>query len=167
MAVIDWDYWRLRYVSSDDLCTLEALSQEPGAPALSTLKKRSRGDSDTPSWPEQRKQFRNQADTLAHSLVQNDAVAGKAAKEVARLVDTAEMLGRHQKVIHGVLSKGLAALKELNPRDFRPNEALSMIKWAVEAERLLEGLATARTDLDLTVLSDEQLDKIIDGSANL
>lgn len=163
MAKIDWDYWRLRYVSSDDFCTLEALSREPGAPALNTLKKRSRGDSTTPSWPEQRKQFRNQAD----DLVRNDAIAGKAAREVSRLVDTAEMLGRHQKMIHAVMGKGLAALKELKPNDLRPSDALNMIKWAVEAERLLEGLATQRADIDFATLSDEQIDAIIDGSPHL
>ena len=87
MAHIDWDHWRLRYVAGDDAVTLEALSKEPEAPALNTLKKRSSKD----SWTEQRERFRHQRDTIAH----HDATVAAAASEVKKIIDAAEMLTRH------------------------------------------------------------------------
>jgi hypothetical protein len=137
----DWDKWRLRYVGGEDSLTLDALSQEPGAPALNTLKKRSSKE----SWTEQRKRFRHQRDTIAH----HDAHLAAAASEVTKLIDTAEMLTRHMKALKMIGGKGLAAINALDPNDLKPTEALNYIKFAIEGERLTEGLATERQDVSI------------------
>lgn len=49
---IDWEYWENRYVLGDEECTLNTISQEPGAPALSTLKRYSSRQ----KWADKKKQ---------------------------------------------------------------------------------------------------------------
>ena len=151
----DWDKWRLRYVSGDDLLTLEALSQEPGAPALNTLKKRSSKE----SWTEQRKRFRHQRDTIAH----HDAHVVSAAEKVVKIIDSAEMMTRHSKAAKLIGSIALRAFQSYDPASLKPSEATAMMKLAVEVERLTEGLATQRQQVDFSNLPDSELEKIANG----
>jgi hypothetical protein len=153
----DWEKWRLRYVSGTDTLTLEALSQEPGAPALNTLKKRSSRE----SWTEQRKRFRHQASTTAHQ----DAVIGKAAEKVEQIIDAAEMLTRHSKACKLIGRLAVQAFQGYDPATLKPTEAIAMMRLALEYERLTEGHATQRQSLsvDLSGLSDSELEEIANG----
>ena len=162
MAHIDWDKWRLRYVAGDDAVTLEALSREPEAPALNTLKKRSSKD----SWAEQRERFRHQRDTIAH----HDATVEAAASEVKKIIDSAEMLTRHAqltKLMGSIAQHELIALRrrQLNgePTGLKPDDALKLARAAIADERLTEGLATQRQEIDLSGMSDAELEKIANG----
>lgn len=157
MAKIDWDEWRLKYVSGGDEVTLEALSKAPGAPALDTLKKRSAKE----SWKDQRDRFRNQIGTITHQ----DAAVVSAASEVKKIIDTAEMLTRHAKASRLVGQKAIQAMQMIDPAKLKPADALAWLKFAIEAERLTEGLATQRTeaDIDLRSLSDAELERLARG----
>ncbi len=157
MARIDWDKWRLKYVSGPDSYTLEALSKEPGAPALNTLKKVSSRE----SWTEQRKRFRHQTDTMAH----HDAVVDAAADKVSKIIDTAEMLTRHNSIATGLLAKGAAALSQLDPSTLKPTEIAQFLKMGIDVQRIIEGMATERSEMkvDLSQLTDAELEKIANG----
>lgn len=144
MARIDWNYWRLQYVSGADDLTLEALSREPGAPALNTLKKRSSRE----CWADQRKQFRHQSDTIAH----HDAHLQSAAQKIEKIVDTAEMLTRHSKAAKLIGSIAIKAFQSYNPSKLKPSEATQMMKLAIEIERLTEGLATERNVSEVDII---------------
>ena len=162
MAKLDWDYWRLRYVSSDDSITLEALSREPKAPALNTLKKRSSRE----SWAEQRERFRHQRDTLAHQ----DTKVVAAASEVRKLIDTAAMITRHSQLCQLMGSIAVYELQQLRrqqlagePTGLKPDDALKLARAAIADERLTEGLATQRQEIDLSAMTDAELEKLANG----
>lgn len=136
---IDWDYWRIKYVQGADECTLEVLADEPKAPALSTLKKHSSNE----GWPGQRQKFRDQL----NKSVLSDAKVEQAAEKVTQLINRAEMLERHHKIYRSVAALAIAALNSSNPQDIKPSDALAMIKWATDGERLLEGMETDKHSL--------------------
>ena len=162
MAHIDWDKWRIRYVSGPDSLTLDALSKEPGAPALDTLKKRSSRD----SWLAQRERFRHQKSTIAH----HDATVEAAAAEVKQIIDSAEMLTRHaqaSKLAGSVAMFELNRLRQMQvngaPTNMKLAEIVNLLKMAIEVERLTEGMATQRQEIDFSALSDAELEKIANG----
>ena len=162
MAHIDWNHWRLRYVAGDDSVTLEALSREPKAPALNTLKKKSSRE----SWAEQRERFRHQRDTIAH----HDATVASAATEVKKIIDSAEMLTRHAqltKLMGAIAAHELQQLRRKQlagePTGLKPDDALKLARAAIADERLSEGLATQRQELDLSSMSDAELEKLANG----
>jgi hypothetical protein len=162
MAKIDWDYWRLRYVASDDLITLEALSREPKAPALNTLKKRSSRE----SWAEQRDRFRHQRDTLAHQ----DAKVVSAASEIQKLIDTAAMITRHAQLCQLMGRIAAYELQQLRRKQLegeatglKPDDVLKLARAAIADERLTEGLATQRQEIDLSSMTDAELEKLANG----
>lgn len=164
MAHIDWDKWRLKYVAGDDAVTLEALSREPEAPALNTLKKRSSKD----SWAEQRERFRHQRDTIAH----HDATVVAAASEVKKIIDSAEMLTRHAQLSRLMASIAIYEFNRVRekqragqPTGLKPSEIAALAKLAIDTERMTEGLATQRQELDLSGLDDAALEKLARGDA--
>jgi hypothetical protein len=73
------------------------------------------------------------------------------------------MLTRHIKAARLAGQKALQAMQATDPATLKPQEALAWLKFAVEAERLAEGLATERQEIDLSTLSDEELDRLING----
>jgi hypothetical protein len=161
-ARIDWNEWRLKYVSGGDEVTLEALSKAPGAPALNTLKKRSSRE----SWAEQRERFRHQRDTIAH----HDATVMAAASEVKKIIDAAEMLTRHaqlSKLMGAIAAYELSQIRQKQqhnaPTGLEASDVMRFAKLAMESERLTEGLATQRQEIDLSGLSDAELERMANG----
>jgi hypothetical protein len=160
---IDLSKWRIAYLTGDDDVTLETLSQIPGAPALSTLKKHSAQE----SWTDQRKHFRNHTATL---IVQSEAVV-HAADQVQRLVDIAETVTRQIKLAKALQNAAVKALKDLDTARISPRDIPQWIKISTELERLAIGLATSRIEVDravdVTQLSDEELEQIVNSSEDL
>ena len=155
MAAIDWNYWRHKYVSGEDSLTLKALSEIQGAPAYITIRKRSAAE----SWDDQRKRFRNSRDTQAIHSEQGE----QAAARVEKIIDTAEMLTRHMKAARLVGQKAIQAMQMTDPATLKPAESLAWLKFAVEAERLTEGLATQRQEIDLSSMTEAELEKLSNG----
>ena len=155
MAKIDWDYWRHRYVAGDDTVTYRSLADVQGAPKYQTLRNRASQE----DWPAQPKRFKDNLSTITATVPE----AQHVAQQVSKLVDTAEMLTRHIKAARLAGQKALQAMQATDPATLKPQEALAWLKFAVEAERLAEGLATERQEIDLSTLSDEELDRLING----
>jgi hypothetical protein len=138
MAGYDWNYWRHLYVSGDDAISLEELRKRPNAPSIGSLKRRSTEE----SWPEQRKQFRYRAATIA--LQSETGVA--AAQQVEQLIDAAEMITRHIRLARELQIKAEEALKLLEPSSMQARDILAWIKESGQIERLALGMATERQD---------------------
>jgi flagellar hook-basal body complex protein FliE len=155
MAKIDWDYWRHKYVTGDDTVTYRSLADVQGAPAYQTLRNRASQE----DWPAQRKRFKDNLSTVVATVPE----AQHVAQQVSKLVDTAEMLTRHIKAARLAGQKAIQSMQSTDPTTLKPQEALAWLKFAVEAERLAEGLATERQEIDLSTLSDEELDRLING----
>ncbi|MFK0731405.1 MAG: hypothetical protein ACFKPT_02655 [Gloeotrichia echinulata GP01] len=155
----DWDYWRYKYVSSDDSVTLEILSRSPNAPGLRALKTRSTQE----SWVDQRKAFRHQA----IAKVTESATTQQAIQQTQQLVDAAEAIARHVKLAKALQSLAASRIKTLDPQDLTIKDLLQFIKEGTNIERLAIGLATDRTEVDMKIdfsdLSDEQLERIAKG----
>ena len=62
-------------------------------------------------------------------------------------------------------SKAIAKLNSVEAETLTVREALDLIKWAVDGERLTEGLATQRQEIDLSAMSDAELEKLANGGA--
>jgi hypothetical protein len=153
----NWTEWKKRFVSGGDEVTLKWLSEQPGAPSYSSLRKRSAPKWE--DWEEQRKNYREQVDTLAtvHPDVQ------QTTARVEKIIDTAEMLTRHMKAARLVGQKAILAMQATDPASLKPTEALAWMKFAIEAERLTEGMATARQEIDLSGMSDKDLEALANG----
>jgi len=153
----NWKPWRDRFISGGDDVTLKWLSEQPNAPSYSSLRKRSAPKWE--DWEEQRKNFRRTREQVAalHPDVQSTVT------EVQKLIDTAEMLSRHVKAARLAGSKAIAALQATDPATLKPREALEWLKFAVDTERLIEGLATTRQEIDLAGLSDAELERLANG----
>ena len=155
MAKIDWDYWRNKFVTGADSVTLKKLSEVPGAPAYQTLKNRANKE----SWGELRKRYEYQKSTMA-------AAQPGVAETVAtaqKIIDSVEMLTRHSHAARFIGGLGIKALKAKDPEKISGRDAIALIKLGVEIERLTEGLATQRQELDVTGLSDAELEKLASG----
>lgn len=154
----DWDKWRRRYVASGDGITLESIANEPGAPSLSTLKKRSMSE----SWSEQRKVYRNRVGTLEEQEIAQSSATQRAIAKVDRIIDTAEMITRHTQASRWLMALGKKALEraEVIPA----HVAVQMIKLGLEGERICMGLDSDRASQSFNPdeLSDEELQKIAD-----
>ena len=153
----DWKQWRDRFISGGDEVTLRWLSEQPGAPSYSSIRKRSAPSNE--DWEEQRRNYRNNLDTLA--ATSPDAQA--AARRVSKIIDSAEMMTRHSKAAKLIGSIALKAFQSYDPASLKPSEATAMMKLAVEVERLTEGLATQRQQVDFSNLPDSELEKIANG----
>lgn len=163
MASFDWNYWKEKYVTGGDEVTLDALANTPDAPKLDTLKKRSIKE----SWVEQRKQFRRQMHKVhkAIDLKVEEAVDA----QVDRLIDLAETIARHIRMSKKLQQIADSAMDSIDPSTLEPRDIVAWVKAGAELERLAIGLSTSKTDInvDVTAMSDEQLELIIAGEANL
>lgn len=162
MAKTNWDGWRKKYVEGDDVVTLKFLSEQAGAPTYGSIRTRASRE----SWEEQRKRFRNNRDTLAANVPSVQAVAA----QTQRIIDSAEMLTRHAqltKLMGAIAAHELQQLRRKQlagePTGLKPDDALKLARAAIADERLTEGLATQRQAIDLTSLTDEQLEKLANG----
>ena len=153
----DWEKWRRLYVVGGDDVTLPTIAVIPGAPSLPSLKRVCAAE----LWADQRKRFRMERDTVT---IRDDA-AVSAVNQVERIIDAAEMLTRHAKASRLVGQKAIQAMQMVDPATLKPADALAWLKFAVEAERLTEGLATQRQEIDLSAMTDAELEKLANGGA--
>ena len=153
----DWEKWRRLYVVGGDDVTLPTIAVIPGAPSLPSLKRVCAAE----LWADQRKRFRMERDTVT---IRDDA-AVSAVNQVERIIDAAEMLTRHAKASRLVGQKAIQAMQMVDPATLKPADALAWLKFAVEAERLTEGLATQRQEIDLSSMTDAELEKLANGGA--
>lgn len=157
MARHDWKDWKNVYVCGPDSVTLESMALMPNAPSIAALKRHCSAD----SWKEQRKQFRYIRD--AESA--RDEAAQEAIAKVERLVDASELIVKHlrlAKAMQGLTAKRLQTIKL---EEITPNILVQWLKLSVDIERICLGLATQHAQIDLTQMSDEQLEKIVAGEA--
>jgi len=157
-ASVEWAKWKRIYVTGDDDITLAVLSRHQDAPSLNQLKKISTRD----SWPEQRKQYRNQLDRK----VLESASTQRVVDHVERLIDVAEIQTRHIKLAKSMQSRVAASLQDMQQKNttLSPRDAATWLKIATDLERLAVGLVTHRTEVvatDVTALTDEELQAII------
>ena len=152
----NWDEWRRRFVSSGDEVTLKWLSEQPGAPSYSSLRKRSAPKWE--DWEEQRKNYREQLRTVAS--VSPDVK--QTAEMVTKIIDTAEMLTQHNTLAKALISKAAEGLQHLRPATMKPSEIAAFAKLGVDIQRITEGLATQRTELDLKSMTDAELQALVD-----
>jgi hypothetical protein len=145
MAKIDWDTWRKKFIQGPDELDLKKLSEYNGAPAYQTLRNRSSAE----DWPDQRKRYRDNLGTLTSIVPDAQAVA----TNVTKIIDSAEMLTRHaqlSKLAGAIAASELKALyakiQQKQPTGLRPDDLLKLAKFAVETERLTEGLVTERQE---------------------
>jgi hypothetical protein len=71
----------------------------------------------------------------------------ETVEQAARIIDAAEMLTRHMKAARLVGQKALQAMQLTDPSTLKPSDAINWIRWAVEAERLVEGMAGSKTEV--------------------
>jgi len=155
MARLDWDLWRKKFIQGPDSLDLKRLSEYNGAPAYQSLRNRSSKE----DWPGQRKRFRDNVGTLADTVPDAQQVTSK----VEKLIDSAEMMTRHMKAFRLAGSKAISKLNSVDPQTLTVKEALDLMKWAVDGERLTEGLATQRQAVDLSGMSESDLEKLARG----
>jgi len=151
----DWEKWRRLYVVGGDDVTLPTIAVIPGAPSLPSLKRVCAAE----LWADQRKRFRTERDTVT---IRDEATVS-AVNQVERIIDAAEMLTRHAKASRLVGQKAIQAMQMVDPATLKPADALAWLKFAVEAERLTEGLATQRQEIDLSAMTDAELEKLANG----
>jgi hypothetical protein len=164
MAAIDWSYWRQKYVTGEDTLTLKALSEYQEAPAYQTIKNRANKE----DWADQRKRYRYQRSTDAST----QPGVKETVEQAAKIIDAAEMITRHAglaKLMGAIAQRELILLRqkqEVKPAistGLKPAEILNLAKAAIEIERLTEGLATQRQEIDLSGLSDAELERLANG----
>jgi len=134
LDLYDWEEYRRRYLNGE---SLESLAQD--GPPLALLRARAAAE----GWKEQRKRFKRDPNQ--------------------QLVDTAEMLARHARWARILGQLGIRALEARDPSSLRPSEALQLVKLAVEIERLVEGQASSRVEIDLSKLTIEELERLARG----
>ena len=60
------------------------------------------------------------------------------------------MLSQHNAIAKALLSKGVEAIRLLDPKELRPSDIVTFLKLGIDTQRLTEGLATERQELDLS-----------------
>ena len=155
-AKVNWKIWRDQFVQGPDDLDYKRLSKYTGAPAYSSLRNRASQE----DWPDQRKRYRENLGTLTGTVPDVQATAA----QVEKIIDAAEMLTRHMKAARLAGQKAILAMQATDPTTLKPAEALAWLKWAVDAERMTEGLATERQEvIDLSILPDAALEKLANG----
>ena len=142
--------------------SLKELSEGHTAPAFKTLRNKSSAE----DWPSQRQKFRDMKRTQAAILPD----VKQTADEVKKIIDSAEMLTRHAqltKLMGAIAAHELQQLRRKQlagePTGLKPDDALKLARAAIADERLTEGLATQRQELDLSSMSDAELEKLANG----
>jgi hypothetical protein len=155
-ARVDWDNWRTKFIKGPDDLDLKRLSEYTGAPAHQSLRNRSSAE----DWPNQRRRYRDSLGTQSSTHPDVQATVAHAQK----IIDSAEMLTRHMQAARLVGQKAILAMKATDPTTLKPGEALALLKWAIDAERMVEGMATDRQEvIDISTLTDSALEKLANG----
>lgn len=159
---IDWDKWRGQFVRGNDDVTIAALAECEGAPALQTLRNKSSKE----GWFEQRKRYRCEVQErgAVHFSGTKEEVAD-AIDRTIKIVDAAEMLTRHNRLAKALIGVAAKGLKHLDPKKLKPNEIANLAKLGIDVQRITEGLATERAEVNFKAMSDDELDRFIDGNA--
>lgn len=164
MPRYNWETLTKEYVTGNDELTLEAMSKKEGYPSIQSLLNKSAKE----HWTEQRKIYRqkeSQRKKLHDNLAAIDNDIGQYVKQteavVSQLVDEVETITRHLNVVRLMLVKGVEGIKAIDPKTLKPMESLSLTKTALELERLTNGLATEKIDIEN--VSDEELEKLAHG----
>jgi predicted metal-binding protein len=150
---VDWDKWRRKYIQGMELVEI---SEVQGAPSYSALRNRSSQH----DWPDQRRRFQYNSIALAQAVTPEVEDVVRKANEI---IDTAEMLTRHSKALRQIGAIAMRAFQSYDPASLKPSEATALLRLALEYERLTEGLATQRQEIDLSSLSDAELERLARG----
>jgi ABC-type Fe2+-enterobactin transport system substrate-binding protein len=159
----DWAHWRKLFVAGDDTVTLKWLSGQPGAPSYDAF--RAKAKTSAENWEEQRQKYRQHLSNMAATTPEAQA----AVDQVARIVDTAEMLTQHNQIARLLIAKGVEGVRALESKHLKGSELLAYLKAGIEIQRLTEGLATKRQEINLTNiqdLSDKELERIVAGDGD-
>ena len=165
---INWPHWRKEFVQGGDEITLTALSKRPHSPALQTFKNKSAEE----NWDEQRKRYRRELESRGAYDSAKDEIKPEIAAAIDRtekIIDTAEMLTQHNAIAKALIGIGAAGIKEFQLNNFakakqmKPRELLEFAKFGIEMQRIIEGMATSKTEIDFKGMSDAELNAIIDG----
>lgn len=168
---VNWDHWKEVFVTGDDSVTFAFIAEMDGAPAYSSIKNKAcpPKNSSEASWSDLRKQYRKE---LAKESVGGEKVklsVEQAVERTQKIIDTAEMLIQHNAIAKGLLSlasQGIRARVEAEAgKDLKPMELIQMAKVGIEIQRIIEGMATSKTEIDFKGMSDTELDEIINGNA--
>ena len=140
----NWANIRHQYITGQNDVTLEYLSNQPDAPALTTLKKRSARE----NWSKEREIYRHQVSTK----LRQKATVSEAEVAAQQLQDARLMR-----------AKALASLERFTEIDLDPKEARMYLKEAAEIERKALGMDTIQVKIDkrLDELSDEELERLL------
>jgi len=157
---IDWEDLRHKYVTGDDSVTYQYLCTLPNSPVLATLKTRA----STESWTKQRENFRIQKATK----VVSDPAAIQAADQVNQLVNVAAMVTQHDAIgraLEGVAVKWLEHLRKHPKRieTLPARDVATLLRIGLDTRRLAAGMATSRQEIDVSGMSDAELEKIVNG----
>lgn len=164
MAKYNWKILAKEYVTGGDELTLEVMSKKENHPSIQSLLRVCAKE----RWVEQREMYRqrqaqNQAvrDNIKRLDTEVSVHIEDTQTQINKLVDEVEMLTRHLNIIRLMMVKGVKGIEAIDPTTLRPSEALSYAKTALELERLTQGLATEKVDIQS--VSDEDLEKLAYG----
>lgn len=158
---INWQHWREKFVEGDDSITLEVLSKRKNSPALDSLKKKCAAE----GWHEQRKRYQRELENRGVNI--NGEVKPEVRTAIDRtnkIIDTAEMLTQHNAIATGLLRLAAQGIRAADGKNLKPSEFIQMAKVGIEIQRIIEGMATSKTEIDLKSATDAELDAIIDGN---
>lgn len=120
-ARYDWKKWRRAYMVGDDTVSLEVLSNRPGAPSITQLKRRCRAE----DWTDLRQEFR----------VQTEPAKTDHMKELV-----AEVRDHHVRAGRQFLGLALKSLAQLDPADLKPSDVAAFARVAGELQRRALGI---------------------------
>ena len=145
---VQWDKWREKFVKGDDSVTLSALSRRKASPALQSLRVQSAKE----GWVEQRKRYRRELEN--RGVNENGEIKPEVFDVIDRtnrIIDTAEMLTQHNTLARALVGVAAKGLKNLDPKKLKPTEIVSLAKLGVDIQRTVEGLATDKTEVGISI----------------
>ena len=75
-------------------------------------------------------------------------------------IDVEALLKHHNEIYQLCLDKGATALKNIDPEQLTVAEIIALLKFALDGQRLLLGLATERKDINVSGISDDELKRL-------
>ena len=73
------------------------------------------------------------------------------------------MLTQHNTLAKSLLAKAAQAMLTMDANTLKPSDVIQFVKLGVDMQRIIEGMATSKTDVDLKNATDAELDAIING----
>lgn len=142
----DWAYYREKYVIGSNDVTFESIASEPGAPHLTTIKKRAAVE----NWVGQRAAYRHQTATKTLELASTTE---------------AEVQARHIQIAKALQSKAIQRLQSMDVDALDASELRQYLVAATDIERKVLGIDSVRvrglpSPRELMSLSDEELQRL-------